>query len=69
MEAQEVESNEPRDEDNKEGEEDYLVVVEDEEEEVQACAMEVDEGQTRGRLKERVGKFDWLIGFFRTEMQ
>lgn len=69
MEAQGCEKDELRDEDSKEGEkvgEKYPFVME--EEEIQATAMEVDERETRGRLKERVGKFDWLTGFFRTEM-
>lgn len=30
--------------------------------------MEVDDKETSERLREKVGKFDWLVGFFRTEL-
>ena len=35
--------------------------------EAEVDTMEVDE-ETNERLKEKVGKFDWLVGFFRTEL-
>ena len=31
-------------------------------------AMEVVDKETSKRLREKVGKFDWLVGFFRTEL-
>ena len=37
-------------------------------EEPQADVMEADDRETSGRLREKVGKFDWLVGFFRTEL-
>ena len=37
-------------------------------EEPQADIMEADDRETSGRLREKVGKFDWLVGFFRTEL-
>ena len=34
----------------------------------QTSAMDIDKREAGGRLREKVGKFDWLVGFFKTDM-